>query len=58
MKVSLEGAIVDPALDVYALAGKATALDRTYTATVNDGVLNIGFVKVTGNPMVSAIEVK
>jgi chitinase len=58
MRVTLEGAIVESALDVYALAGKAIALDRTYTATVNDGVLNIGFVKVTGNPMVSAIEVK
>ena len=58
MKITLEGGVVENALDVYALAGKATALNRTYTVIVSDGVLNIGFVKVTGNPMVSAIEVK
>ena len=58
MKITLEGAVVESALDVYALAGKATALNRSYTVIVSDGVLNIGFVKVTGNPMVSAIEVK
>ncbi len=58
MKITLEGGVVESALDVYAVAGKATALNRTYTVTVNDGVLNIGFVIVTGSPMVSAIEVK
>jgi thermitase len=60
MKVSLEGAVVEAGLDVYKLAGKATALDKVYLVTVSDGVLNIDFVKVSGSksPMVSAIEVK
>ena len=58
MKITIEGAIVESALDVYALSGKATALDRTYTATVNDGVLNIGFATVAGSPMVSAVQVR
>jgi hypothetical protein len=59
MQISLEGAVVESALDVYATAGSATALERTYTVTVTDGVLNIGFAKKGGSrpPMVSAIAV-
>ncbi|MGC8780124.1 MAG: malectin domain-containing carbohydrate-binding protein, partial [Anaerolineae bacterium] len=60
MRISLEGAEVESALDVYAVAGRATALERTYTVTVNDGLLNIGFAQVGGiyPPMVSAISIE
>ncbi len=59
MKLTIEGMLVEPGLDVYAIAGKAVALDRTYVATVSDGVLRIAFAKSGGgkNPMVSAIEI-
>lgn len=60
MKITIEGAVVAASLDVYALAGKATAYDKTYIVTVSDGLLNIAFAKVSGtlSPMVSAIQVK
>jgi hypothetical protein len=60
MQITLEGAVVETALDVYAAAGSASALDRIYTVAVADGVLNIGFARNGGTlpPMVSAIEVK
>jgi thermitase len=60
MKITLEGTVVEPGLDVYAAAGKAVALDRAYVANVTDGVLSIGFAKSGGgkNPIVSAIEVR
>lgn len=59
MNISIEGSAVETALDVYAQVGKAAALDKTYLATVNDGVLNIVFARVGGRkpPMVSAIGV-
>ncbi len=59
MKITIEGVDVETGLDVYKTAGKATALDRTYQATVSDGLLNIAFTKVSGRkaPMVSAIAV-
>ena len=60
MKITIEGVVVESALNVLALAGKATAFDRTYTTTVADGILNIAFAQNGGSykPMVSAIEVK
>ncbi len=60
MKITLESTVVESALDVYATVGKAIALDKTYTISVSDGVLNIAFAKNGGakNPMVSAIEVR
>jgi len=59
MKITVEGVVVESALDVYAVAGKATALDRFYTTTVTDGVLTISFAQAGGRkaPMVSALEV-
>ncbi len=59
MKITLESTVVELALDVYAAVGKATALDKTYTITVSDGVLNIAFAKNGGtkNPMIAAIEI-
>ena len=61
MKITMEGSIVENALDVRALVGLAYALDRTYTVTVSDGLLEVGFAKATGatlDPVISAIEVK
>ena len=62
MKITIEGAVVENALDVVKDApGKAVAFNtRTYQVTVTDGVLNIGFARGTGaslDPMISAIEV-
>ncbi len=61
MVIQLEGATVENPLNVWSLVGKAVALDRTYTVTVSDGLLNITFVKGSGaryNPMISAIAVQ
>jgi hypothetical protein len=60
MQITLEGTPVESALDLYAVAGSATALDRTYTTVVSDGILNIGFAQAGGTlaPVVSAIEVQ
>jgi hypothetical protein len=57
----MEGVEVESALSIWALVGKATAYDKTYTLTVTDGLLNIAFARGTGarkDPAVSAIEVK
>ncbi len=60
MKITIEGVVLENALEVLAVAGKATAYDKTYTVTVADGLLNIAFAQNGGSykPMVSAIEVK
>jgi subtilisin family serine protease len=60
MKITMEGAVVEDALDIYSLVGKSAALDRSYSVTVTDGVLNIAFARNGGgnDPVVSAIEVR
>ena len=55
--VQAEGVTVLPALDVFAEVGARTALVRTVSATVTDGVLNIAFVHNIEDPFVNAIEV-
>jgi hypothetical protein len=55
--VTVEGAPAIANLDIFAAVGANTALVRTVTTTVNDGVLNINFVSVTDNAKISAIEV-
>jgi hypothetical protein len=62
MNIVVEGQQVETNFSVWGIVGSATALDRTYTTTVGDGILNIAFVKVSGgagskNPAVSAIQV-
>jgi hypothetical protein len=42
-------------LDIYAEAGKNAALDKTVTATVADGVLDLEFVPLLGRAIVFAI---
>lgn len=60
MKITLNGTVVETGLDVYKMAGKATALTKTYTVSVSNGLVAIAFAKVSGtlSPMVAAIEVK
>ncbi|MGB3058919.1 MAG: malectin domain-containing carbohydrate-binding protein, partial [Anaerolineae bacterium] len=60
MQITIEGVTVEPALSIYGLVGRATALDRAYAVTVNDGALNISFVRNGGrkNPAVAAIEIR
>ena len=61
MEITLESTEVESSLCIYCAAGRAVAYDRTYTVTVNDGILNITFAKVGAaayNPMISAIEVR
>ncbi len=59
MQISIEDAIVESGLDIFATVGRYTALDRTYQATVADGELNITFTKSAGkDPIVAAIEVR
>ena len=60
MQITIEGVTVESALSIYGLVGRATALDRAYAVTVNDGALNISFVRNGGrkNPAVAAIEIR
>lgn len=60
MQIMLETTVVETALSVYGQVGKAVALDKVYTITVSDGVLNIVFTKNGGtmNPMISGIQVR
>ncbi len=60
MKIMIEGVVVENALSVYGTVGSATALEKTYTTTVTDGVLNIAFAQNGGSklPMVSAIRIQ
>ena len=45
MQITVEGTVVESALDIYARVGKNTALDRQYNAQVSDGLLQITFAK-------------
>ena len=53
--VYAEGKVVLSALDIYAVSGKNTALDFTFTVSVSDGVLNFDFLPRNGDAQVSAI---
>jgi hypothetical protein len=55
--VAIEGNRVITDLSLYASSGLYSATDGTYTVTVNDGSLDIDFIKGQENPKVSAIEV-
>jgi hypothetical protein len=55
--VSIENTVVLSALNLYSVAGRNNAYVRTFQATVNDGVLNIGFTARIGSAKVSAIAV-
>ena len=55
--VSAEGRTVAEKVDLVAQAGPKTAHEVKFTTTVNDGVLNLGFVASVDNATVAAIEV-
>lgn len=56
--VQIEGATVLSALDIFALAGRYTAYDRTFVVPVVDGSLDIAFVTRVDAPKINAIRVK
>ncbi|MGW5850237.1 S8 family serine peptidase [Streptomyces sp. NPDC055254] len=57
--VLAEGTQVLPSLDISLEAGTYTALTRTYTVTVTDGVLNVRFVTHSGfgKPLLNTLRV-
>ncbi len=55
--VQVEGATAISNLDVYAVAGANAALVSTVPVQLSDGQLNVRFVHVADNPIISAIEV-
>ncbi|WP_082801211.1 glycosyl hydrolase family 18 protein [Herbidospora cretacea] len=57
--IRVENTVVQSAFDVFAACGALTACDRTYTATVSDGQLNVQFNMNGGAnyAIVSAIQV-
>jgi uncharacterized repeat protein (TIGR01451 family) len=56
--VSIEGGSAgEGSFNIYNEAGNAKALVKTYTATVNDHLLDIAFSSVNQEPIISAIEV-
>lgn len=56
--VKLEDQVVTKALDVAARVGINAALDLAYTATITDGILDITFVAVAGQPAINGIFVR
>ena len=55
--VDLEGQRVLTAFDILAEVAPRTALDKSFTATVTDGRLDLAFTTVSDAAKVSAIEV-
>lgn len=51
----IEGALLAQDIDLYALAGKLTAYDLTFSTQVVDGVLDIEGVKQKNNPLINGI---
>lgn len=55
--VSAEGVTKLANLDLFATAGQFAAVDKTFSVTVSDGVLNLSFSASVDNAIVSAIAV-
>lgn len=56
--VRAEGQLRVNDLDVFAVAGRNAAMNRSFDVEVRDGRLDLGFVRVAGAPaMISALEV-
>jgi hypothetical protein len=53
--VSAEGTTKIANLDLYSIAGQFTAVERTFTVPVSDGVLNLSFTSTVDNAIVSGI---
>lgn len=54
--IKMENSTVLSGFDIYATAGM-NAVKRTFSVTVNDGTLDIDFIRQTGNPQVNGIEI-
>ena len=55
--VRVEGGLVINNLDIWATAGKNTALTRSFAVDVSDGVLDVDFISVVDSASISAIEI-
>jgi hypothetical protein len=56
--VAINGATVLSGFDIFAQAGGAfTAVDRTFTATAPNGLIEIDFTGTTGSAIVNAIKI-
>jgi hypothetical protein len=55
--VTVEGEKRLDDFDIYAQVGKFNATDRTYTATVTDGELNVNFTAEADNAKIGAVKV-
>jgi hypothetical protein len=55
--VSAEGVTKLANIDLFATAGKFTAVERTFSVDVADGVLNLWFFASVDNAIVSAISI-
>jgi hypothetical protein len=55
--VQIEGMAALSALDLFAVAGRYTAYDRTFTVEVTDGILDIAFIARVNQPKINAIRV-
>ncbi|WP_432548505.1 malectin domain-containing carbohydrate-binding protein [Kineococcus sp. SYSU DK004] len=55
--VTAEGTRVVTDLDLFAVAGKDTAVDRTFRVTVADGSLDLGFSATRNHAKVGAVQV-
>jgi predicted esterase len=55
--VDIEGQRVLSNFDMLAIAPKFTAIERSYSVNVNDGVLNINFTPTADNAKITGIEI-
>lgn len=55
--VQIEGQTVLSALDIFAVADRFTAYDRSFTVQVSDGSLDITFTPIKNPPKINAIRV-
>jgi glucose/arabinose dehydrogenase/N-acetylneuraminic acid mutarotase len=55
--VSVQGAPALSSFDIYAQAGKAALITKSFDATVSNGVLAVSFSKVFDNAVVQALDV-
>jgi len=55
--IRIENAIVADDVDIYALAGHDRALTLSFDVNLADGLFNIAFLPVAGQPKVNAIEI-
>src|SRR5688572_3624274 len=55
--VVAEGTVRIDNFDIYAAAGYRNAHKATISVTVSDGVLDLDFVKVTGDPQINGIAI-